>query len=449
MGLKGQARDAEALEKALEVWEKSGFPLRQLELYTAPGGDTLLVVLTFNDARTYTVNRPRVVALAKQVPMQLVEIGNFTAEQRTAFQSELSKLPWRTQGDVSIIFSEWRNIGKTPVLRMSFDSEAELLQAWARHVTEGALWVPTSRPSESQTLSVTFVTPTGEWADNEATRVDKPAPRGARAGLWLKMAPGPALQEALARMRTKDVKRSGKAPTPSAPLREVPPSEVRLDYRIATPGELAARYASDISRGGIFIPTPHPPPLRSRVQFRLTLPNSEVLVLPAEVVHRVEGREAGVGLQFVAVGPTTFAAIEALLVEPPRQPKVLVIDDEAIWRTSLSRVLQGLGAEVIVAHDGQEGLMKLIDGYFDLDLVILDLNMPHLDGRSLINRVRTLGGDSALKMFLFSGIAKEELKAIGEAGLCNGVFSKLDSVDVLKAQLAKELQLKGGPSTRS
>ena len=102
-------------------------------------------------------------------------------------------------------------------------------------------------------------------------------------------------------------------------------------------------------------------------------------------------------------------------------------------------VLKDLDADVTLAKDGREGLVKLIDGYFDLDLVILDLHMPHLDGRTLIDRVRRLGGDSALKMFLFSGTSREELREIGENGLVNGVFSKLDPLDVLASHLAREL----------
>ena len=94
-----------------------------------------------------------------------------------------------------------------------------------------------------------------------------------------------------------------------------------------------------------------------------------------------------------------------------------------------------------LATDGKEGLLKLIEGYFDLDMVILDLHMPNIDGRGLIERVRTLGGDSALKLFLFSAAPREELDSLSEPGLATGVFSKLDSIDALVARIAKELGL--------
>ena len=118
---------------------------------------------------------------------------------------------------------------------------------------------------------------------------------------------------------------------------------------------------------------------------------------------------------------------------------MLVVEDEAIWRSTLVRVLHSMDADVILAKDGREGLVKLIADYFDLDLVILDLHMPHLDGRGLIDRVRRLGGDTAFKIFLFSATSREELKALGEPGLATAVFSKLDPLDVLAAHLAREL----------
>jgi CheY-like chemotaxis protein len=182
------------------------------------------------------------------------------------------------------------------------------------------------------------------------------------------------------------------------------------------------------------------PPLREKLRLHLVLPNGEFLTLPAEVVHRVlSGPRVGVGLQFVDLKPNTFEAIEALLAQPVRRPRVLVVDDEAIWRSTLVRVLHSLDADVTLAKDGREGLVQLIDHYFELDLVILDLHMPHLDGRGLIDRVRRLGGDAAFKIFLFSAASRPELEALGEPGLATGVFSKLDPLDVLAAHLAREL----------
>jgi CheY-like chemotaxis protein len=59
---------------------------------------------------------------------------------------------------------------------------------------------------------------------------------------------------------------------------------------------------------------------------------------------------------------------------------VLVVDDEPIMRTLFRRSLQSAGFEVVVAEDGPDGLQKLRCDP-EIRLVLLDLNMPEMDGR--------------------------------------------------------------------
>ena len=66
--------------------------------------------------------------------------------------------------------------------------------------------------------------------------------------------------------------------------------------------------------------------------------------------------------------------------------RILVVDDDPIMRELLRIHLSNAGYEVSVAHDGVEG------GYAVLrnrpDLIISDVNMPHLDGFEFIAAVR-------------------------------------------------------------
>ncbi|MDP1825433.1 MAG: response regulator [Archangium sp.] len=426
------------LEEGLHALELVQPPLRRVELRLAPGASTMLVVLGFDDSRCFTAQHTRVGALAMAMAAHLLDLENLSTDAAATFEARRNLLPLRAsaEGDLSRVFAELHRHGPAPALRVAFDSEDELLAAWARHVAEGALWVPASRIVETEVFSVIFATPTGEYPDNRGTRVHRTPPPG-KAGLWLELQPSPALSELLTRATQA---RREPRPARVAP-RPIERFESDLDVRIDTLTDLAAQYASDISRGGLFVATDKPPALRARLRLHLTLPNGEVLTLPAEVVHRVmSGPRVGVGLQLIDLKPGTFAPIEALLnAEPVRRPRVLVVDDEAIWRSTLVRVLHALDCDITLAKDGREGLLKLIDGYFELDLVILDLHMPHLDGRGLIDRVRRLGGDAAFKMFLFSAASRDELQALGEPGLANGVFSKLDPLDVLATHLAREL----------
>ncbi len=67
--------------------------------------------------------------------------------------------------------------------------------------------------------------------------------------------------------------------------------------------------------------------------------------------------------------------------------KVLVVDDSAAIRQSITYVLQQGGYEVLEAKDGMDGLTALAS--MDVtDLIITDVNMPNLDGISFIRKVR-------------------------------------------------------------
>jgi two-component system chemotaxis response regulator CheY len=67
--------------------------------------------------------------------------------------------------------------------------------------------------------------------------------------------------------------------------------------------------------------------------------------------------------------------------------KVLVVDDSAAIRQSITYVLQQGGYEVQEAKDGLDGLSVLAT-MEQTDLIITDVNMPNLDGISFIRKVR-------------------------------------------------------------
>ncbi|MFG2038872.1 response regulator transcription factor [Dactylosporangium sp. NPDC048998] len=72
-----------------------------------------------------------------------------------------------------------------------------------------------------------------------------------------------------------------------------------------------------------------------------------------------------------------------------RQPKVLVVDDEASIRALLSATLRLTGFEVRVATGGREALAAAAE--YGPDLVVLDVMMPDLDGFEVAQRLRTSG----------------------------------------------------------
>lgn len=66
--------------------------------------------------------------------------------------------------------------------------------------------------------------------------------------------------------------------------------------------------------------------------------------------------------------------------------RVLVVDDEALVARALQRMLARHGAEVVVAHDGAEGLARVREGQFDA--VVSDVRMPTMDGPTMLRALR-------------------------------------------------------------
>jgi CheY-like chemotaxis protein len=68
--------------------------------------------------------------------------------------------------------------------------------------------------------------------------------------------------------------------------------------------------------------------------------------------------------------------------------KVLVIDDDAINRMILYHLFEDRKAEVLVAKDGLEA-SKILKIETDIDVVLLDLNMPVMDGYVLMKHLES------------------------------------------------------------
>jgi two-component system chemotaxis response regulator CheY len=65
---------------------------------------------------------------------------------------------------------------------------------------------------------------------------------------------------------------------------------------------------------------------------------------------------------------------------------IMTIDDSASVRTMVKFTLSELGFEIVEAVDGEDAMKKLEET--QIDLLITDVNMPGLDGISLIRKVR-------------------------------------------------------------
>ena len=77
--------------------------------------------------------------------------------------------------------------------------------------------------------------------------------------------------------------------------------------------------------------------------------------------------------------------------------KILVVDDEEALRDLVTTALEFVGHEVATAVDGLDALAQVAT--FGPDLIVLDVNMPHLDGIEVCRRLRA-DGDTTPVIFL-------------------------------------------------
>jgi CheY-like chemotaxis protein len=85
-----------------------------------------------------------------------------------------------------------------------------------------------------------------------------------------------------------------------------------------------------------------------------------------------------------------------------QRPKALLIDDDPIVLRLLPCALQARGFEVLAARDRASGLGLLLDEILDLDVLVLDLDLPARAGWALLNLVRGAGGERDLGIVILA-----------------------------------------------
>ncbi|HTU60444.1 MAG TPA: ATP-binding protein, partial [Polyangiales bacterium] len=96
---------------------------------------------------------------------------------------------------------------------------------------------------------------------------------------------------------------------------------------------------------------------------------------------------------------------------PLQGTSVCVVDDDETYRTMLARALHRAGYSVLTASGGKEALHVIANAPALPELIISDLNMPDLDGLSLVTRLRADQPD--LKVLLISGSPLAEHAELG------------------------------------
>jgi len=94
-------------------------------------------------------------------------------------------------------------------------------------------------------------------------------------------------------------------------------------------------------------------------------------------------------------------------------PRILIVEDSAMVRITVKRTLLSVDFVVEEAKDGQEGLDKAIQAETPFDLILTDLNMPNMDGLTMIQKLRETAAYAHTPIVMLTTESGEDKKAIG------------------------------------
>lgn len=101
---------------------------------------------------------------------------------------------------------------------------------------------------------------------------------------------------------------------------------------------------------------------------------------------------------------------------------IMTVDDSKTMRDMVSFTLRKAGFQVLEAEDGQKALAMLEKS--PVDLVITDINMPNMDGITLVTRLRGLGSFRSTPILILTTEGGDDKKAQGRAAGATGWIVK-------------------------
>lgn len=120
-------------------------------------------------------------------------------------------------------------------------------------------------------------------------------------------------------------------------------------------------------------------------------------------------------------------------------PHILVVDDSSSMREMVSYTLTSAGHSVTAVQDGAEAL-KIAGGEAEqFDLVITDINMPVMDGLTLIKELRGLQKYLYRPILVLSTESSQETKSAGKSAGATGWIVKPFDPDQLLGVVGKVL----------
>lgn len=117
--------------------------------------------------------------------------------------------------------------------------------------------------------------------------------------------------------------------------------------------------------------------------------------------------------------------------------RILAVDDSPSMRLMVSSAIESAGYDVILANDGQAALE--IAGKTNVNLVITDVNMPNMDGITLVRQLRNLQAYKYVPILILTTESSTDKKMQGKQAGATGWIVKPFDPDQLVDTLQRVL----------
>jgi len=120
------------------------------------------------------------------------------------------------------------------------------------------------------------------------------------------------------------------------------------------------------------------------------------------------------------------------------EPTILYVEDNVDNRTLVSRILMVEGYKLIEAVNATEAL-KILEATKP-DLILMDINMPDMDGYTLTGKIKKMPGMKSIPVIaLTANVMRGDREKSLEAG-CDGYIEKPVDIDLLPEQIQRFLR---------
>jgi two-component system chemotaxis response regulator CheY len=116
----------------------------------------------------------------------------------------------------------------------------------------------------------------------------------------------------------------------------------------------------------------------------------------------------------------------------------LIVDDSPTMRQMVAFTLTNAGFTVVEAQDGKDAVNKVAGGG-KMDVVVTDLNMPEMDGITLIKELRKLSAFRFTPILMLTTESAAEKKQAGKEAGATGWIVKPFNPEILLKTIAKVL----------